>query len=1739
MPAKKDPERLATLITRKERIFQRLQNIFDLIGSVSDSDTKEIFLLRASEAEELRNAFEKHIFMIFEIESQDDPETSLNNSALNSFDEMYFRIKLLSAKLQPNVHEVKDQLASVGSGIQPRLPKLELFTFDGNIEEFTTFYETFCSLVHDKPHISKIDKFHYLISCTKGSVLNIVKSLPITASNYDLVWKSLLDKYQDNRMLVGRYLDKMLNFTPLTKESSTHLNSFIETFEHSFRAIESLNIPDLSSYVLCHIALRAIDPISRKTFEQRLDQTSIPSFSQLMIFVHNQIKVLDHSASFSNNQNLQQNKKVTNHIESKSNKYEKANFKSFTSQTTRNKLSCLHCGDNHMLFRCDQFRKLSTQQRLNRVETLKLCKNCLKPNHTDSQCSSAFKCFICQLRHHTLLHVDSSVNSSGSATHMPAPPAPARTPHVELNHHASSASSCTYTVVLGTAVVHVTDAIGSQQPCRILIDSGAQSNFISVDCLQRLGLSTRKCPYNIYGLAGENVKTFGMTSCIVSPRHNESPKFFIDAIILPKITSDLPTAHIPVNIVENYDNLFLADPTFYQRSPIDIILSGDIFPHIYTGNKIFFNSNMPTALNSVFGYVITGRLAVPASSDGDVVASTTSLMSYTCDENILNETLKTFWEIESLPCEIPLDPLDQLAEKIYEKNHYRDDTGRYVSPILMNPEHEPLGESRAAAARRLLQVERRLARAPALRDQYARFMREYEALGHMELYEGAEASRYFVPHHCVLRPSSTSTPLRVVFDGSSKTSTNVSLNDILLTGRKLHQDIFKIISKFRLYDVCFSADVSKMYRAVLIRPEERIYQHILWRDSPSEPMRTYELKTNTYGLRSAPYVAVRTMHQLARDEQERFPDACQVLLQGFYVDDLLWSCQSELEACKLQDELMTLLGSGGFDLKKWASNCPNLLTRMQSDQVTAINFQDDTLSCSVKVLGLIWLPSCDSFSFNYNLTDDYFTKRSVLKLLASIFDPVGFISPCTFVAKCIMQDLWKLNLDWDESLPVELHNKWSRFITDLPALSKLRIERHVLIPNFKTAQLVAYCDASSLGYASCVYLRSVDSKGNVKVRLLASKSKVAPIKPISIPRLELMSAVLLSKLVKFVVQNINDFELSIIALSDSTVVLSWLQTPPHKLKLFVSNRVSQITEVVPPSCWHHVSSEHNAADVCSRGALPAQLVDKCTEWLHGPAWLTDSPNNWPTNIFYVKTTDVIPEMKSNTDTFSFNSCDKGFNNDLEETFNKISSFIKLQRVMAWCFRFLNNCKLKFPEKYFGPLKTLELKKSHDTIIRVIQSNHFSVEIKLLENNNYVPTMRKLAPFIDALGCLRVGGRIAHANLPFDAKHPILLPKKCHVTKTIIKHYHEFYMHTGPRTLQGILCKKYWIVGARCLIRSVLSKCLKCFKCRPLNLQPGMGTLPASRVNPDKVFNHVGCDIGGPFYVKESSRRNAKQYKAYLIIFVCFSTKLVHCEILTELSCDAFLASFDRFVSRRGLCSCLYSDCGKNFIAAAKHLKDVHAFLKSRISHETITDQLSLRKVEWRFNPPSAPSMGGLWEAGIKSAKYHLYRAVGDRALTYEEITTVFAKIEAVMNSRPLCTLSDDPTEFDILTPGHFVVGQSLLAVPEYNFEDVSLNRLSRWQSIQKITQSFWRRWSDDYLHTLQQRVKWFSSPTNIKVGDLVLIKSELTRSLNWPRGRVEAVHPGRDNVVRVVTVRTQSGVYKRPVNKLCPLPYAN
>ncbi|KAJ0169592.1 hypothetical protein K1T71_010808 [Dendrolimus kikuchii] len=1192
----------------------------------------------------------------------------------------------------------------------------------------------------------------------------------------------------------------------------------------------------------------------------------------------------------------------------------------------------------------------------------------------------------------------------------------------------------------------------------------------------------------------------------------------------------MPSIEITPDVRKSCKHLVFADEEFDKPNDIDLLLGAELFHEFYDGRRLELGPGLPVALHSVFGWVITGKLE---SSHRPPHNTTSSLLTTLA----LDQTIKRFWEIEEPPVAEIKNPDDEKCEQLYSKLVTRNPDGRYVVPILLKEPTDVLGNSYTSSLKRLFNLERRFVHNRELKENYINFMREYSNLDHMKLVERPMRTSNIIPHHCVVRPDSSTTKLRVVFDGSAKTSNGKALNDLVYIGPKLQNDIVDIVTKFRIPKVVFTADISKMYRNIQLRPEDRIYQHILWRDSSNDPVSEFELTTVTYGVSSSPYLAIRTLHQLADDHGAQWPQAAAILKHDTFMDDITAGAPSLEEAVKLKTELVDLLDCGKFELRKWSSNSLEFLSELPIDHCQIPKpFCDESNQHTLKILGIQWDPCQDRFTYTMSELDKKCTKRIILSNIARIYDPLGWLTPVVLIAKLLMQQLWRLQLQWDEPVPNEIQLQWLNFCSELQNLHKVQIPRRIITSTTTSFELIGFSDGSMKAYGCCIYLRSSDSIRTLS-HLLIAKSRVAPLKLLTVNRLELLGAVLLARVLKHMFQLLHPLIAisKVTAFTDSSTVLSWLHIPPYKLKTFVSHRVIKVVDNIGIENWQHVSSHDNPADLCSRGSSCSEIVSSST-WWNGPKWLINDVESWPVQKQYISM-DNIPELKkpSNTSLVLVNSEETTF---ISNMLDRSSSFSRTKRVIAWCLRFINNAKCNKLARITSGLTTDELEVALRILVKTEQTKGFSEEINYIKRQaNCSRAIQKLNPYIDEMGLLRVGGRLKNSCLPQTAINPLLLPKSSRLSLLLIDYFHRLYLHCGPRTLQSLILRKFWILGIRNLIRSRLSKCVTCFKVNPKINHPLMGDLPPSRVQPSRCFQNIGIDFAGPFYVKESRRRNARINKAYICVIVCLAVKAIHIEVVSDLSTPAFIAALDRFVSRRGLCNQIVSDCGTNFVGAQRYLSEVNHFLVN--SQEEICENLAKRQIIWNFNPPTGSHFGGIFESGVKSIKYHLKRVVGLQVLTFEELSTVVTKIEAVLNSRPLCVISSDPNEVDVLTPGHFLTGGPLVALPEPPLEKKHISARERWQMVQKITQCFWRIWQRDYLHTLQQRLKWFHDQENLKIGDVVAIVDQNISPLEWRLGKVVAIHPGSDGIVRVVTLRTEKGILKRPVVKVCPLPLSD
>ncbi|XP_017477270.1 PREDICTED: uncharacterized protein LOC108367186, partial [Rhagoletis zephyria] len=700
--------------------------------------------------------------------------------------------------------------------------------------------------------------------------------------------------------------------------------------------------------------------------------------------------------------------------------------------------------------------------------------------------------------------------------------------------------------------------------------------------------------------------------------------------------------------------------------------------------------------------------------------------------------------------------------------------------------------------------------------------------------------------------------------------------------------------------------------------------------------------------------------------------------------------------------------------------------------------------------------------------------------------------------------------------------------------------------------LHGFSDASTLALGEAVYV-TIHSGAEVKSNLLLSKSKVAPLRGETIPRLELRAAVLLSELIQRVV-NIcktqhNIMIGSITGWSDSMVVLCWLKRGESSLKQFVANRVRQINTNTADCDWRYVPTDINPADLISRGMTMRELIES-ELWWHGPDFLRQPEAMWPNppeRISEQVETEVKNEcrrVRNRTDRTSGQMVAKVNAIYIEQKplLERYSSMNRLIRVTAWVFRFTRNCRSPSAERQNLHLSVKELEHSLTFWIRQEQSDFFGDDIRKLErwaqHQQPVETSKLsnsiaiLAPFLQD-GVLRMSGRLQAADIPDVQQNPIILPGKGRLALLMARATHVKLLHCGAQQLIAALRQNYWILGVRSLARSIVKLCITCERLRAKTTEQMMGNLPACRVRPARPFVHTGVDYAGPIQVRPDRRRGNVVIKGYIAVFVCMVSKAVHLEFVSDLSTKAFVMAFIRFTSRYGHCLHLWSDNGTNFVGAERELSRMLQTWQA----SDLFDQLSARQTEWHFITLSAPHQGGLWEAAVKATKHHLRRVMGAHLLTIEAVQTVLAEIGAVLNSRPLCALSADPQDLSPLTPGHLLIGESLVPVlGEQIPVEWPENRLDYWQSRQRITQRFWKLWSNSYLHELQQRPKWRESRRNLKIGDLVVIKNEATPPTLWKMGRITALHPGSDGLVRNVTLWTGNGSINRPVQKLCVLP---
>ncbi|XP_043063195.1 uncharacterized protein LOC122319664 [Drosophila yakuba] len=726
--------------------------------------------------------------------------------------------------------------------------------------------------------------------------------------------------------------------------------------------------------------------------------------------------------------------------------------------------------------------------------------------------------------------------------------------------------------------------------------------------------------------------------------------------------------------------------------------------------------------------------------------------------------VRSFLEIDSIqPNQALLDASDP-TERHFAATHKRSTDGVYVVEYPFKEKAPPIDSTLPQAINRFFSLKRKFRRYPELKQQYEAFLDDYLQRGHMEQLPSAQVEEspdtcFYLPHHAVIKLDSLTTKCRVVFDGSGKDSSGVSLNDRLHIGPPIQRDLLGVCLRFRQHQYVLCTDVEKMFRGIKI-------QRIVW--------------------------------------------PAHALLHDAYVDDIPTGANTFEELMILKDELIALLDKGKFKLRKWSSNSWRLLKSLpQEDRCfEPIQLLNKSAADSpVKVLGIQWNPGKDVLYLNLKGCDATIspTKRELLSQLSRIYDPLGLVAPVTVLLKLIFQESWTSVLQWDDPIPESLRTRWRALVEDLLALTQCQVPRYIASP-FRDVQLHGFADASSHAYGAVVYAR-VAVGCSFQVTLVAAKTRVAPIKPVSIP------------------------------------------PPPRRWNTYACNRTSEILSDFPRSCWNHVRTEDNPADCASRGLHPSKLLEHRL-WWKGPSWLATPTSEWPpsTSKFSVSSSfDVNTEERAIKPTTLHNFPDESIH---ELLIHKFSAWTRLIRVSSYCHRFIHT--LRSHHRNSAPFLTSEeLLDAQRRLIRHVQQKSFARE---------------------------------HARI--DA------------SITLVRHFHVSYLHTGVDATFTNLRQQYWILEARNLVRKAVFQCKSCFLQRKGTNNQIMGELPIPRVQASRCFQHTGLDYAGPIAIKESKGRTARIGKAWFSIFLCLTTKALHIEVVSELTTQAFIAAFQRFIARR-------------------------------------------------------------------------------------------------------------------------------------------------------------------------------------------------------------------------------------------------
>lgn len=1388
---------------------------------------------------------------------------------------------------------------------------------------------------------------------------------------------------------------------------------------------------------------------------------------------------------------------------------------------------CPFCENaEHFLSQCPQVIKLSKDQLTEWIRSNRRCWRCARP-HQAAQCNLKKLCGLCQRKHLQVLHdindrpLQEAVKSTQGENCQRSPP----TEVLYVDRPAEGNR-----VLL--KVLRVLLSYGNRTlETYAILDDGSERTMLLPAAVRKLGLQgtsealpLRTIRQDVQTLHGSSV------SFHVSPVSKPKTRFLITGAFTATQLGLADHSYPMDSLQKRYNHLLgLPIPPFKNARPL--LLIGTDHPHLITPVEPVRLGvrGGPAAIRTRLGWTLQGPAKLISHPLRPQQCLWTSITPQTSE---LLKHVERLWQVDTLPFRseklVTRSRQDQDAIDLLEARTTRieiDGVFRYATPLLRKRDMPSLQAPKEAVLPSLRSTERRLARDPGRAKAYSEEIEKLVKAGSVKKVNpdewNNEGESWFIPHPMVTHNSKN----RVVFNCSYQYR-GQSLNELLLPGPTLGASLLGVLLRFREHVVAISGDIKGMFHQVRLLPEDRPLLRFVWRDSRDESPQVFEWQVLPFGTTCSPCCATFALQRHLNNHSQPGEDVRFSVERNFYVDNCLQSLPTPEHARELIDKLRQVLASGGFDLRQWASNMPSVVnhlpTEARSDS-SELWLAEDKASFPESTLGLSWCCQTDSLGYKHRKVEyTVTTLRNIYRVVASQYDPLGFILPYTTRAKMLIRQLWEKHRDWDDPLlPQDLLQAWKEWEGELQYLSQVTLPRAYLPNGADTAGITrevhVFCDASEQAYGSVAYLRTVDKQGQAHLSFLLARSRVAPKRLHSMPRLELCAALTGAQLARLLEKELTLQIDQVILWSDSTTVLTWLKSESCRFKVFVGTRVAEIHELTARNAWRYVDSASNPADDLTRGKCLKNLVES-NRWSQGPPFLLLSPSKWP-----VQPTTVAEEDNAELRKSTF--C--GFTSTMPRVDNtaQCGTWKELLEVTAQTLHGAAN-----PD---GALSADDYRQAERAILCQAQQDSFPEELSLLKGGKPVPSSSRLltlSPELDEAGeLIRVGGRLRRTEgLGTATLHPIVLDPRHPSTRLLIQNFDSQLCHPGTERVFAEIRRTFWILRGREAVRRYQHTCPECRRARAKPAIPKMADLPPARLRLFKpAFHSTGMDCFGPFQIKVG-RRSEKRWG---IIFKCLTTRGVHLDLLTNIDADSFLMALRRFIARRGTPAELFSDQGTNFRGGERELREAFARLSPDLQR-----QLAKQKIAFHFNPPAAPHFGGVWEREIRSVKTALYTTLGSQPLADEVLRTVLIEVEGILNSKPLGYVSSNLTDLDPVTPNLLLMGRRDGSLPQMVYPAAELLTRRRWRHSQVLADHFWSSFIRNYLPSLQTRQKWHSSPADLTEGSIVMmVDPQLPRAL-WPIGKVSKVHPSADGHIRSADVKIRDRVYTRPVARLVVLP---